>query len=58
MIQLKELKQVYKINLKKNKESFKFKGLEFLTSYVKYLLDYFESLKIEDEIYIEIKPQI
>ena len=43
--ELPKLKRAFNKAVKANKEIFKFKGEEILTSYAKYLIEYMESLK-------------
>lgn len=40
---LKELKSCYNTAIKENKESFIFKGDEYLTTYAKYVIEYLEN---------------
>lgn len=56
-MKLKKIKQAYNNAIKLNQETFFVDGMEFLVSYVKYLIQYLEmqGLKNNDEINFERK---
>jgi len=54
---VKEFKDAYNQAVKDDKKQFTFKGMEFLTGYAKYLIEYITTVrKLKDNNSFEISP--
>ena len=52
------MREVYEEAVKNKQEKFIFHKMEFLTTYVKYLLDYAERLHMKEETYITLSTEM
>lgn len=57
-VKVKELREAYEEAVKTKQEKFIFHKMEFLTTYVKYLLDYTERLHMKEETYINLSTEM